>query len=146
MKKLLILFLIASVFTGCKNEVKTETVSDEIDNDGLIKNGKTAKQNDGLKTLVGQFIYFADAAVLQTRNEIYGVIINEKMHELNKMAETHKNDPTDYVTVQIRGELIPKPEGEEGWPFSIDIKEIENVKKYQSKANEVIKLGDSQSE
>jgi hypothetical protein len=125
MKKLLILFLVASVFTGCKNEAKTETVSDDLDNNGLITNGKTAKQNDGLKTIVGQFIYFGDAAVLQTRNDIYGVIINDKMHELNKMAESYKSDPTDYVTVQIRGKIEPKPEGEEGWPFRIDIKEID---------------------
>ena len=142
MKKLLTLFLVASVFTGCKNDAKTETV----DINAVTENGKTAKQNDGLKLLVGQFIYYSDAAVLQTRNDIYGVVINEKMHELNKMADAYKNDPTDYVTVQVRGKLIPKPEGEEGWPFKIDIKEIENVKKYESKENDVIKLGDSQTE
>ncbi|WP_456438641.1 hypothetical protein [Psychroserpens sp.] len=146
MKKLLTLFLVASVFTGCKNEAKTETVSDDVDNNAVLKNEKTAKQNDGLKLLVGQFIYYSDAAVLQTHNDIYGVVINEKMHELNKMADAYKNDPTDYVTVQVRGKLIPKPEGEEGWPFKIDIKEIENVKKHESKENDVIKLGDSRTE
>ncbi|WP_431132802.1 hypothetical protein [Psychroserpens mesophilus] len=142
MKKLVILFVAAIVFTGCKNDAKTEK---DTHSTGL-ENDKTAQQNDGLKTLVGQFIYYADAAVLQTRNDIYGVVINDKMHELNKMAESYKNDPTDYVTVQVRGTLIPKPEGEEGWPFRIDIKEIDNVKKYESKENDVIKLGDSQTE
>lgn len=146
MKKLLILFLVAGFFTGCKNEAKTETVSDKIDNNELIKSGKTAKQNDGIRTIVGQFIYFGDAAVLQTRNDIYGVIINDKMHELNAMAKDYKKDPTDYVTVQIRGKLIPKPESEEGWPFRIDIKEIESVKEYKSNENDVIKLGDSKTE
>ncbi len=145
MKKLLTLFLVASVFTGCKNEAKTETNS-VTEANAVLENGKTAKQNDGLRLMVGQFIYYADAAVLQTQNDIYGVVINEKMHELNKMAESYKNEPTDYVTVQVRGKLIPKPEGEEGWPFRIDIKEIENVKKHESKENDVIKLGDSKTE
>ncbi|WP_033959375.1 hypothetical protein [Psychroserpens jangbogonensis] len=144
MKKLLTLFLVASLFTGCKNDTKTETVP--VDENAVTENGKTAKQNDGLKLMVGQFIYYADAAVLQTRNDIYGVVINDKMHELNDMAKSYKNEPTDYVTVQVRGKLIPKPEGEEGWPFRIDIKEIENVKKHESKENDVIKLGDSKTE
>lgn len=146
MKKLLILFLLATVFTACKHDSKTETVSDIEANSTALENGKTAKQNDGLKTMVGQFIYYADAAVLQTRSDIYGVIINEKMHELNNMAEPYKIEPTDYVTVQVRAEIIPKPEGEEGWPYRIDIKEIESVKKYESKENDVIKLGESQIE
>ncbi|WP_435413379.1 hypothetical protein [Psychroserpens mesophilus] len=146
MKKLIFLLVLALAFTACKNEAKTETVSDKTNINKLDKNGKTAKQNDGLKTIVGQFIYFGDAAVLQTRSDIYGVIINDKMHELNNMAKTYKKDPTDYVTVQVRGKLLPKPEGEEGWPFRIDIKEIENVKEYKSNENDVIKLGDSKTE
>ncbi|MBR9846742.1 MAG: hypothetical protein GYB35_11870 [Algicola sp.] len=147
MKKLLILFLVAGFFTGCKNETKTEeNVSGKMDGVKLIENGKTAKQNDGLRTMVGQFIYFGDAAVLQTRSDIYGVVINDKMHELNDMAKAYKKEPTDYVTVQIRGKLIPKPEGEEGWPFRIDVKEIENVKAYTSNENDVIKLGNSKPE
>jgi len=146
MKKLLTILLVASVFTACKNDSKTETTSDEVQNEGVSETQKIEKHDDGLRTLVGQFIYFADAAVLQTRNDIYGVVINEKMHELNKMAESYKKDPTDYVTVQVRGELIPKPEGEEGWPFKIDIKKIDSVKKYESKENEVIKIGDDTTE
>ncbi|WP_040252605.1 membrane lipoprotein lipid attachment site-containing protein [Psychroserpens mesophilus] len=146
MKKLIFLLVLALAFTACKNEAKTETVSDKTNINKLDKNGKTAKQNDGLKTIVGQFIYFGDAAVLQTRSDIYGVIINDKMHELNNMAKTYKKDPTDYVTVQVRGKLLPKPEGEEGWPFRIDIKEIETVKEYKSNENDVIKLGDSKTE
>lgn len=146
MKKIVILFLLAIVFTACKNDSKTELGSNTEANTTMLENGKTAKQSDGLKTMVGQFIYYADAAVLQTRSDIYGVIINDKMHELNNMAERYKLEPTDYVTVQVRAEIIPKPEGEEGWPYRIDIKEIESVKKYESNENDIIKLGDSQTE
>lgn len=146
MKKLLILVLLAFVITACKNESKKESVTETEGNTTMLDNGKTAKQNDGLKTMVGQFIYYADAAVLQTPSDIYGVIINDKMHELNTMAESYKIEPTDYVTVQVRAKVIPKPEGEEGWPYRIDIKEIESVKKYESNENDIIKLGDAQTE
>jgi len=146
MKKLLTIVFVASVFTACKNDAKTETTTDDVQNEAASETEKMERKDDGLKTMVGQFIYFADAAVLQTRNDIYGVVINDKMHELNEMAQSYKNEPTDYVTVQVRGQLIPKAEGEEGWPYKIDIKQIDNVKKYKSKENEVIKIGDGSSE
>lgn len=146
MKKLLTLFLVLSVFTACKKDAKTENSEDIKLNETTDESGIQTKESDGLKTMVGQFIYYADAAVLQTRNDIFGVVINEKMHELNDMAKAFKNEPTDYVTVQVRGKLIPKPEGEEGWPFRIDIHKIDNVKKYEAKENEVIKIGDDSTE
>ena len=139
MKKVLLLLCVAIAFTSCKEEAKPE--------EGTIiqEDGKTAKQKDGLKTFSGQFVYFDDAAVLQNTGSIYGVVINDKMHELNEMAKPFKKEDTDYVSVQVRGELIPKPKGEEGWPYRIDIKEIESVKKYEAKENEVIKLGASET-
>ena len=122
--------------TGCKNNSKSDKNSDNIEN----QDGKTTKQNDGLVLLKGEFVYFADAAVLQTNSSsIYGVIINEKMHELDKLAKQFKSEPTDYVFVEIRGEIIPKPENEEGWPYRVNIKEILNVSKSQNE-DEVIKL------
>jgi len=146
MKKILTLLFVASVFTACKNDAKTKLNSETETINAVDENVKIARQNDGLRTMVGEFIYYGDAAVLQTKNDIYGVVINEKMHELDNMAKPYKVDPTDYVTVQVRGKLIPKPEGEEGWPFRLDIKDIESVKKHVSKENEVIKLGDTQTE
>ena len=105
-----------------------------------VQEGKTAKQSDGLVLLKGEFVYYADAAVLQTNSSsIYGVVINEKMHELDKLAQQYKKEPTDYLSVEIRGEIIPKHENEEGWPYRINIKEILNVSKSQID-NEVIKL------
>jgi hypothetical protein len=123
-------------FTGCKNDSKSDKNSDNIENQDDL----TSKQNDGLVLLKGEFVYFADAAVLQTNSSsIYGVIINEKMHELDKLAKQFKSEPTDYVFVEIRGEIIPKPENEEGWPYRVNIKEILNVSKSQND-DEVIKL------
>ena len=135
MKKILLLVMIFATLTSCKNNSKSENKDDSE-----TKTERTEKQNDGLVLLKGEFVYFADAAVLQTNpSSIYGVIVNDKMHELDKLAQQYKTEPTDYVFVEIRGEIIPKPENEEGWPFRINIKEILNVSKSQN-VDEIIKL------
>jgi hypothetical protein len=136
MKNIVVLFVLFIAFSGCKNDKKSEGDSEK----GETQDGRTAKQSDGLVLLKGEFVYFADAAVLQTNSSsIYGVVINEKMHELDKLAQQYKTEPTDYVSVEIRGEIIPKPENEEGWPYRINIKEILKVSKSQMD-DEVIKL------
>ena len=146
MRKVFLLLVVITVFMSCKNDAKIKDNSASEDKNVIEANGKTLKQNDGLVLIAGSFIYYADAAVIQTHNNIYGVVINDKMHELNKMAKAYQKEPTDYVSVQVRGKLIPKPEGEEGWPYRVDIKEIESVKQYDSKDNDVIKLGTSKTE
>ena len=136
MKNIIITFIIVIAFTSCKNDKKSEGNLDQIE----TQEEKTTKQDDGLVLIKGEFVYFADAAVLQTNSSsIYGVVINEKMHELNELAQQYKKEPTDYVSVEIRGEIIPKPENEEGWPYRINIKEILSVNKSQTE-DEVIKL------
>jgi len=145
MKKVLLFLVVITATISCKNDTKSEEVSTTEEKNVMEANGKTTKQNDGLTLMSGQFIYYADAAVLQTHNAIYGVVIDDKMHELDEMAKPYKKEPTDYVTVQVRGKLIPKTEGEEGWPFKVEIKEIVNVKQHESK-DEVIKLGTSKTE
>jgi uncharacterized lipoprotein NlpE involved in copper resistance len=131
MKKL-ILLLVVIAFVGCKNNNKTEEKTTAIEN-----LEKTEKQNDGLTLLKGEFIYYADAAVLQTHSEIYGVILNEKMQELNEQVQQYKTKVTDMVPVEIRGKITPKPENEEGWPFRVEIKEILNVIKPNPESNEI---------
>ncbi len=138
MKKTILLVLVLSVFISCKNDSKTTEEKEIISADSPEK---TAKQNDGLTLLKGDFIYFADAAVLQTHKEVYGVIIDEKMHELNKLVQQYKIETTDMVPVEIRGKIIPKSENEEGWPFNVEIKEILKVSKPNPEANEVITIG-----
>lgn len=136
MKNIFIFLLCLTVLTNCKNdsEKKEEIL-------GVEGPEKTAKQSDGLTLLVGDFIYYADAAVLQTHNEVYGVVINDKMHEIAKQAKSYQKETTDMVRIQVRGKIIPKPEGEEGWPFKVDIKEVLKVNKLDPKQNEVIKIG-----
>lgn len=137
MKNIFSIALILSVFLGCKNDQKPEQKETPLSNSPE----KTAKQNDGLTLLKGDFVYYADAAVLQTHAEIYGVVINKKMHELDKQVQLYKIEDTDMVPVEIRGKISAKPENEEGWPFRVEVKEILNVYKPQAKDNNVVKLG-----
>lgn len=126
MKKILLSLFVITAVLSCKNDSKTENQSEE---------------NIELTTLTGNFIYYADAAVLQTKSELYGVIINEKMHELDNQAQPFKNAPEDQVAVTIKGKISKKPADEEGWENRVEIVEILKVSKLPSEANEVIKLG-----
>jgi hypothetical protein len=123
MKKIFILLVTVTTLYSCKNDSKTETVDTE---------------NIELTLLTGDFVYYADAAVLQTPTEVYGVVINEKMHELDNQVKSYKQTDTDMVPVEIKGKIIPKPEGEEGWPFRIEIKEIINVSKPNPNKKDII--------
>ncbi len=132
MKRAVILILCFSVFVSCKNESKKEKTSTD----------KTEKQNDGLTLLKGEFIYYGGAAVLQTHSEIYGVLITDKMLELNKMAEIYKNEPTDMVPVEIRGKITTKKDEKILWENKVEVIEILNVKQPKNIDNNVVKLGE----
>ena len=138
MRKIILLALVLSAFISCKNDSKKDAQEEVITTDS---SEKTQKQNDGLTLLKGEFVYFADAAVLQTHREVYGVVINEKMHELEKQVQQYKIETTDMVPVEIRGKIIPKLESEEGWPYRVEIKEIIKINKPNPQDNEVIKVG-----
>lgn len=136
MKKILLILITITALMACKNDAKSELQEETTD----ASQQRTEKQSDGLTLLKGEFIYYADAAVLQTHREMYAVIIDDKMHELDNMAKPFKKETTDFVQVEIRGKITPKPENEEGWDYRVEIKEILNVKAAE-KSNEVVKLG-----
>jgi len=131
MKKIIFFLGIVIILAGCKSDSKSDT-----------KTSNSSEQNDELITLSGDFIYYADAAVLQTNNEIYGVVINEKMHELNEAVKAYKNEVTDMVSVTVKAKKYEKPKNEEGWPFRIEIKEILKVVKTNPNKKDVIKIGE----
>ncbi|WP_338732528.1 hypothetical protein [Mangrovimonas cancribranchiae] len=124
MKKLALLLLTFTLLVSCKNNTKKQDT--ESDNYTLLK---------------GEFVYLADAAVLQTNLEVYGVIINDKMHELDNQVKQYKKEDTDMVPVEIMGLITPKPKNEEGWPFRVEIKEIIKVSKPDPNNKDVVKLG-----
>lgn len=129
MKKSLFLVFILMAFTGCKNDSKSPIVGDADRDDQL-----------DVRELTGNFIYFDDAGVLQTKSELFGVIEDEKAQELIKRAEPLKDQPTDEVNVTLKVKVSEKPKHEEGWDNRVEIIEIITVTKVEEKNSNDIKL------
>jgi hypothetical protein len=133
MKNTIILLVALTLCVSCKKETKPEATE--------TLEGRTEKQSDGLTLLKGDFMYIADAAVLQTHREIYGVVIDEKMHELNEMVKPYKEEEYDWVPVEVRGKITKKAEGEEGWDYKVEIEEILGVSAPDKNKDDIIKIG-----
>ena len=133
-KQLIVLCLLMTLF-ACKNgENKEQIVTDVV--------SETTDTPDNYKTFSGEFIYIADGAVLKGNSFIYGVTIDDKMHELAKMVASVKKDEFDMVPVQVRGELGVNPlfaNTGEGWRLNLTIKEIIKVSETPSPADVKIK-------
>ena len=122
-----------ALFVSCKNEEKQNVNLED-------NRAKSYDQNDGLITLKGEFVYFADAAVLQTSTEIYGVVIDENMHKLDSQTKAFKKEDTDMVPVTVRVKKFEKNKDEEGWQYKVEIKEILKVEAPDPNKEDVIKL------
>lgn len=134
--KNLIVLIFALVLVSCKDEGKSNLNSEPS------TTNMSEVQNDGLTTMVGEYVYYADAAVMEIKGSMYGVVMNEKMQELNKMAEAYKEAPTDYVNVKVSGKLIEKSADAEGWPYLVEINEIISVQKSEKDEDDTITLGE----
>ena len=98
-------------------------------------------KTDKAETFTGDFVYYADAAVFQIGNDIHGVVLNDKVEALTEKAKAFQKEPTDMVKVEVLGELVPKGENEEGWPYKLKINKIISVSALDQNKNDVIKLG-----
>ncbi|MFI1744975.1 hypothetical protein [Thalassobellus sediminis] len=107
MKKAFFIVFILTTILSCKNE--TKEVKEEI------------------KTLKGNYVFYDDAAVLQTNSEIYGVFLTNKTQELNRLTEKHKTKPTDMVTVELKVKITNKKDDKILWDNKIEIIEILKV-------------------
>ena len=133
MKKINLIIILALVLFACKNETKSEVNLEE-------NRAKSYDQNDGFITLKGDFVYYEDAAVFQTSNEIYGVVIDENLQLLENKVKLFKKEATDMIPVTIRVRKFEKAEGEEGWQYRVEIKEILKVEAPDPNKKDVIKL------
>lgn len=131
MKNILyILLTVALIFVSCKSE-----------NNNIEENkSKQYSADDGYITMKGGFLYYDDAAVLETKSEIFGVVLDDNLQELVKQVKPFQKEITDMVPVTIRVKKIPKPQNEEGWPFRLEIKEILKIDQPRNQKNDVIKL------
>ncbi len=132
MKNIILGILLLTVVFSCKKE-ENKTL------ETVVKEGIVVKESTDVKTLEGEFLYYADAAVFKTTTQVYGVVIDTKMHELADQVAPLKKVDTDMVVVQIKGKIVPKEIDEEGWPFNVEIKEIIKVKQLAADDNIVIK-------
>jgi len=128
MKKIIVAVFALSVFIACKTDKKEVTT-------------KAVEEVVAYQILKGDYLYYADAAILQTPTEVYGVVLDENSIALDKKVGPYKVLDTDMVPVAIKGEIIPKAEGEEGWPFKVRILEILKVTKPAPEKNDIITLG-----
>ena len=108
---------------GCKNNSKN--------------NNET---NDNTEIISGNYIFFDDAAVLQNDVEIYGVILNDVVKELNKKAAILKTSETDMVSLEVRGIVSTKDDPKILWEKKLEIIEIINVSAAKETEN-ILKLG-----
>lgn len=131
-----ILFLTLATILNCKGEAEASDATIVVENPDL----SDADNKDGIVTIGGEFIYYADAAVLQTPTGVYGVIINEKMHELNDSLQQYKQNDTDFVPVTIKGRISPKPLNTEGWDYNLEIVEILKIEKPNPNRDDVIQI------
>lgn len=122
MRYLFSIILIAITLVSCKDQ---ESTSDSYAPEKLERTAPIVIDN--VTTFKGEFVYVTDAAVLTTKNEMYAVRIDEKMHELEALAKPLKKSEFDMVNVILKGELVPNPlklETGEGWDQMLIIEEI----------------------
>lgn len=113
MKKIGLLILLTLIF-GCKNS------------------------SDNLTTIKGSYIFFDDAAVLQTNNEVYGVFMNAKALELNKSAEQYSTTPSEIIYVELKGIVSTEEDDKIKWEKKFDIKEIVSISRTKKERNTLI--------
>ncbi len=135
MKKINLIIILALVLFACKNETKSEVNLEE-------NRAKSYDQNDGFITLKGDFVYVEEdnAAIIKKGNDIYAVVIDDNMRKLDEQVKPFKKEGTEMVPVTVRVRKFEKPEGEEGWPYRLEIKEILKVEAPDPNKEDVIKL------
>ena len=84
-------------------------------------------KNNDLIILSGDYVFYNNAAVLQTNKNVYGIVINEKVNELNQRLTSIKKDEFDFIPVILKGKLQNKKEDEEGWSVKLEITEIVEI-------------------
>ena len=134
MKKAILILSIIALSVSCKNKTDQEkTPETEL--------SSQAKEVEANKLFKGEFVYYNGAAVLQTTSEIYGVLLSDKLDELQKLAEKHKKAPTDMVLVELKVKVTQQKHETILWDNKLEIEEIIAVMPVTQDENNTIKLG-----
>ena len=103
------------------------TFSCDSKQDKVLSNKVVETKNDDLIILSGDYVFYNNAAVLQTNKNVYGIIINEKVDELNEKLSSIKKDEFDFIPVILKGRLKNKDKNDEGWSVKLEITEIVEI-------------------
>jgi hypothetical protein len=117
------------LLSACKND--TEKTTPEI---------LQTEEAQELVTMRGDFIYYEGAAVLQTPHTIYGVVLDDMAERLRQEVANYQTNKTEMIPVTLKAKRIPRPEGADTWPFSIEIKEILKIEQPERDARDLIEL------
>ena len=99
----------------------------------------TTQPKSEVENVTGEFLFYDNAAILNTGSEIYGVVVDDKMRELHHQALTVQKDSFDMVQVYIKGVISENP-NEEGWPQVVNVKEIDSVAPSAPLTNQMIEI------
>lgn len=91
------------------------------------------------EAIAGEFLYYDGAAVLNTGNDIYGVVIDDMLHELHNQAVTVQKDSFDMVQVYVKGVISDNP-NTEGWARVVQVVEIDSVAPSVPIENQMIQI------
>ena len=82
------------------------------------------KRTENFTVIEGNYIFFDDAAVLQTSNEIYGVYLNNKTFELNEKLKELNLEQSDEIITKLKGIISTEKHEKILWEKKIEIIEI----------------------
>ena len=89
-------------------------------------------------TIKGTFIYFEDAAVLQSSNEIYGVYLDDRAIELIEKSKKLNAKENDEIIVELKGIVSTKSDDKIFWDKKFKINEILSIRLKKDKQKTLI--------
>jgi len=122
MKKIILFIAIISATFSCKKENQKSITKETIEQ---------------LNYVDGGFLLTKQAAVLQSKTEMYAVKIDKKAKELASKCKQYQDTEYDMVPVSVKGIVIKNPN--DGWDRMLIIKEIIKVEPIKVK-EEIIEL------
>ena len=63
----------------------------------------TTQPKSKAESITGEFLFYGNNAVLNTGSEIYGVVVDDKLHKLHAQVAPIQKDSFDMVQVYIKG-------------------------------------------
>ncbi len=125
MKRTFLVVLLSLAMFSCKNSSESKTEDEPT---------ATVVEAEE-QTFQGEFIYTPEAAVFKGNSFIYGVAMNDRAKDLAQRVDAVKKEDYDMVPVVVRGTVVPKPEGSEGWDQILTITKIITVSDTPTKAD-----------